>query len=107
MKYKTFDEKTCSFKSQIDKNIIHRIDFDRVKLPIAQQHEFDGFVYSMQQTIGKQIAESVDSEILEMLYNAYKDTECDTLIILDKSEFKYFLLKYLPIYLEERNEELQ
>lgn len=104
MKYKTFDEKNCSFKAQIEKNIIHRIDFNRDK-PITIDMDFRNTIFKMQQTIAKQIAENVDNQILEMLYNAYKDTKCGTLFILDKSEFKLFLLKYLPMYLQERNKE--
>lgn len=98
------DEKNCSFKAQIDKNIIHRIDFNRDK-PITIDMDFGNTIFKMQQTIGKQIVEKVDNEILEMLYNTYKDTNCDTLLILDKSEFKRFLLKYLPMYLQERSKE--
>lgn len=99
MKYKTFDEKNCSFKVQIDKNIIHRIDFKEPKIDWVDN------VIKIEQNIAKQIVEKVDNEIFEMLYDTYKDTKCDTLFILDKSEFKRFLLKYLPMYLQERSKE--
>ena len=93
------DKKNCSFKSQIDKNIIHRIDFKEPKI------EWVDNVIKIEQNIAKQIVENVDNQILEILYNTYKDTKCNTLFILDKSEFKHFLLKYLPMYLQERNKE--
>lgn len=60
---------------KLEKNILHRIEFDKDKL--------------------------LNETILNLIYQEYKDTEYDTVLILDKSEFKDFLLKYLPIYLEE------
>lgn len=78
------------------KNILHRIDFKEPKIELVDS------VIKIEQNIATQIVEKVDKEILDLLYNFYKDTECNTVIVLDKSEFKHFLLKYLPIYLEGR-----
>lgn len=104
MKNKTFDEKNCSFKSQIDKNIIHRIDFNRDK-PITMDMDFENTIFKMTHNIATEIAEKVDEAYFDLLYKVYKDTECDTLIILDKTEFKRFLLKYLPMYMKDKEEE--
>lgn len=104
MKYKTFDEETFSFKSQIDKNIIHRIDFNHDK-PITMDMDFENTIFKMTHNIATEIAEKVDEAYLDLLYKAYKDTDCDTLIVLDKSEFKHFLLKYLPMYMEDKEVE--
>ena len=80
----------------MNKNILHRIDFKEPKIELVDS------VIKIEQNIATQIVEKVDKEILDLLYNFYKDTKCNTLIVLDKSEFKHFLLKYLPMYLEGR-----
>jgi hypothetical protein len=90
-------------KKIIEKNVVHRIDFNRDK-PITMDMDSKNTIFKMTNTIATQCVEQMDNEIFNMLYQAYKDTECDTLLILDKSEFKRFILKYLPIYIKERNE---
>ena len=86
---------------KIDKNIVHRIDFSRVNKPFDLDNNISNFTYRFERHIAKEMVEKYDESILNLLYQAYKDTECDTLIVLDKSEFKKFILKYLPIYLKE------
>lgn len=89
-------------KKLIEKNVLHKIDFNRNK-SITMDTYLENTIFKMTNTIATKYVEQMDNEIFNMLYQAYKDTKCDTLLILDKSEFKRFILKYLPIYLEERN----
>lgn len=86
---------------KLEKNIVHRINFERYKK--IDMDYFETPMFRIQQKIATEIVEKYDEFVLELIYQAYKNTDCDSVIVLDKSEFKYFLLKYLPIYLKERN----
>lgn len=91
--------------NKLEKNILHRIDFDKDKL-LNKNIDFNSsLIFTYEKHIATKIAEKLDETILNLIYQEYKDTEYDSVLILDKSEFKDFLLKYLPIYLEERNHE--
>ena len=90
-------------KYKFEKNILHRIKYDKPILPIHIQNEIDSLMYSCEYNIATKITNKVDEAILETLYNEYLDSGYDELIILDKTEFEHFILKYLPIYLKERN----
>ena len=88
--------------TKLEKNIIHQIDFKRDKL-IDMNLDFDKPIISITRKIATEIREKYNETILDLIYQTYKDTDVDSVIVLDKSEFERFLLKYLPIYLEERN----
>ena len=47
------------------------------------------------------VKESIDNELIRKLYEIYKDSNISELIIIDEVQFKYFLSKYLPIYINE------
>lgn len=84
-----------------DKNIIHSIKINEVK-PNLKQIE-NRFLFEITDKIAFENVNKVDNAIIEHLYKTYKElTYINTLYVIDKEEFKKFLLKYLPIYLEER-----
>ena len=87
----------------LEKNFIHRLDLKGATPKITFDKENGTF--SLTENIAKLYVEHMDEIILETIYQAYKDTECDSIIVLDKSEFKKFLMKYMPIYLKERDSE--
>lgn len=81
----------------MDKNILHHIRYDR-------EQPIDNYACNIVRMTGKLITayvEKVDEYILKTLYEYYKDTDITDLFVIDKQEFKNFILKYLPIYLNE------
>ena len=48
--------------------------------------------------------ESIDNDLIKKLYEIYKGSNISDLIIIDEKQFKYFLSKYLPIYIKEVKE---
>lgn len=88
---------------KIKKNFIHRIDFDKDKF-LNENMDFSSLIFTYEKHIATEMTEKFDETVLNLIYQAYKDTEYDSVLILDKSEFKNFLLKYLPIYLKELEE---
>lgn len=87
---------------ELKPNVLHRIDFNR-PTPIINCEE-DSTILRYQHKIAKEVTEHFDEEILILLYEEYKNTDVNTLLVLDKSRFKDFILKYLPIYLKEIQE---
>ena len=89
-----------------DKWFIHRIVFPDYlkKEPEVFKHEnFEK--YTIEHTIGVEIIEQYDKRLIDFLYEQYAKEGVHTLFILNKSQFKDFLLKYLPKYMEELNDE--
>lgn len=82
----------------MDKNIMHHIHYDR-QLPI----DFNDHIIKITGTLTSTYAEKVDEYILKTLYMQYLDSDITDLFVIDKQQFKEFLLKYLPIYLSEVN----
>lgn len=90
-------------KAKVKPNILHSIDFQRTKFPELKLEHIENGSASIhwEMKVAKECAEKVDADLLEWLYEQYKNTDCDKVIILDKSQFKEFILRYLPIYLKE------
>lgn len=83
----------------MDRNIMHHIHYD--KLP-----PIDNYACNIVKLTGKLLTsynEKVDEYILKTLYDYYLDSDITDLFVIDKEEFKKFILKYLPIYLSEVN----
>lgn len=88
--------------TKLEKNILHRIDFPKNK-QTSIDFDIDNMIANIHIKVATDIREKYDEAVLNLIYQEYKNSDYDSVIVLDKSEFKYFLLKYLPIYLEERN----
>lgn len=83
----------------MDKNIIHHIHYDR--LPPIDDYACN--IIKITGNLFTAYAEKVNDYILQTLYMHYLDSDITDLFVLDKAEFKKFILKYLPIYLSEVN----
>ena len=83
----------------MDKNILHRIHYDREKLIDS----YNANIIKIECNLITTYAEKVDDYILKTLYMQYLDSDITDLFVVDKEEFKKFILKYLPIYLSEVN----
>ena len=84
----------------MDKNILHHIQYDREKLI----DPYNANIIKIECNLTTTYAEKVDDYILKTLYMQYLDSDITDLFVLDKEEFKKFILKYLPIYLSEVKE---
>lgn len=47
------------------------------------------------------IQQSIDDEILNEMYKIYKNTDISRVYLISEPEFKKFLYKMLPIYMEQ------
>lgn len=56
------------------------------------------------ETIGAYIVAEKEKFILDKLYDICKEKDISTLYVINKIEFKKFLLKYLPIYIQEKQD---
>ena len=94
-----YQDKYESFR-YIRKNILHQINFERGTTKLKQISEGDRLEFSFTQNIATQVTEKVDALYYDLLYQVYKDTDCDKVIVLDKSEFKRFIDLFLPQYIQ-------
>ena len=83
----------------MDKNILHHIHYDRGR-PIDP---YNLNIAKLTGLLTTTHAEKVDEYILKMIYDYYLKSDITDLFVLDKEQFKKFILKYLPIYLSEVN----
>ena len=81
------------------KNILHHIQYDREKLI----EPYNANIIKIESNLITTYAEKVDEYILKTLYMQYLDNDVTDLFVVDKQEFKKFILKYLPVYLSEVN----
>lgn len=51
-----------------------------------------------------QVVETFDNFILDSLYQEFLESEASHLVLIDKQEFNKFLMKYLPMYLEDKHD---
>lgn len=89
-----------------DKWVVHRIVFpdNWGKEPEVFKHEnFEK--YTIEHNIGIEIIEHYDKWLLDFLYEQYAKLGAHTLFILNKTQFKDFISKYLPKYMEELKNE--
>lgn len=83
----------------MDKNILHHIHYDREPLIDPYNVNFIKITGMLASTY----AEKVDEYVLKQLYDYYLESDITDLFVIDKQQFKEFILKYLPIYLSEVN----
>lgn len=76
-------------------NMINRIQLP--PLPI----DFENEIASITRKIAVKYEKYVDEIILKSLYETYKGM-ADEVIVIDETEFKEFIYKYLPIYLKDK-----
>ena len=76
-------------------NMINRIQLP--PLPI----NFENEIASITRKIAVEYAKYVDEIILKSIYETYKGM-ADEVIVIDETEFKEFIYKYLPIYLKDK-----
>ena len=50
------------------------------------------------ETMAESFAKKQDDEILNFLYNKYKDTDVSDVYVLSEEDFKKFLLEMLPVW---------
>ena len=86
-----------------DKNIMYSFGFKRGNFPKIEMNNLENdYIAKITEKILVEKVQKVNEVILKSLYETYLEfTDIDTLLVIDKSEFEKFLLKYLPIYLEE------
>ena len=89
---------------ELKPNVLHMVDFNRPTISPNIINEEASTVLRYEHTLAKKVVEYFDEEILIFLYEEYKNTDVNTLLVLDKSRFKDFILKYIPIYLKEIQE---
>lgn len=87
-------------------NILFSIDIPReTKVEIGDFTE-DKIFSSLKYELVIQRAKNVDKFVLESLYEIYKEhSNANELIVIDEEKFIDFIIKYLPIYLQEINNE--
>lgn len=79
--------------------------FQRIVFP-SKNKEFilDNDILTMTQNIAIARVKEIDEQIIQELYEIYKD-KADELYIINEEEFKNFINIYLPIYLKQRGVE--
>lgn len=84
-------------------SILHKC---HIKQPVEQvlDAEFGSIIMKATQRLAMASAKKVDKKVLRFLYQHYKELGATDIIVLNETEFKEFLLKYLPIYLKEKEE---
>ena len=85
------------------KNIMYSFGFKRGNFPKIEMNNLENdYIAKITEKILVEKVQKVNEVILKSLYETNLEfTDIDTQLVIDKSEFEKFLLKYLPIYLEE------
>ena len=73
---------------------------NRIQLP-PLPIDFENDKASITCKIAVEYAKYVDEIILKSIYETYKGM-ADEVIVIDETEFKEFIYKYLPIYLKDK-----
>lgn len=87
-------------------NILFSIDIPRE--PKIEHGDFaeDKISSSLKYELVVERAKNVNKFVLESLYEIYKEhSNVNELIVIDEEKFIDFIFKYLPIYLQEINNE--
>lgn len=84
------------------KMFIYRMSKPIENIQLNSCFEEDKFIVSVKQNIMTKVVEKTDEIILELLYKEFLESEATDLFILDQTEFKKFLMKYIPIYMKEK-----
>lgn len=92
------------FKHNIKYNPHHPF-LERVEKPIKIEESLENpYVFSIQKQIKTEIIDKYDELIFDLLYEEFMKSDATDLVILDQTEFRRFLMKYLQMYMEEKNE---
>lgn len=91
------------FKHNIKYNSPH-LFLERVAKPFKIEESLENpYVFSIQQQVKTEIIDKYDELIFDLLYEEFMESDATDLVILDQTEFRRFLMKYLPMYVEEKN----
>ena len=52
------------------------------------------------------VKERIDNVLINKLYEIYKNTDIDELIVINEEQFKKFLLNYIPVYIKNDGNEV-
>ena len=86
-----------------DKTFIHRIELpSRLQKNLSTVLKEDKYTVTLRNQLVFQKAKEVSNFLLKEIYNVYAG-KADEVYVLDETEFEYFINKYLPIYMAERN----
>lgn len=68
-----------------------------------ENHDDNKWKFSLDEkfVFKSQVVETFDNFILDSLYQEFLESEASHLVIINKQEFNKFLMKYLPMYVEE------
>lgn len=66
-----------------------------------KQNEDGSFVYQIAEKIAMTRQQKVNKEVINFLYQAYKDTDVSKVFVLDMGQFERFLKEMLPKWREE------
>ena len=84
------------------KYMMYRINYDtfpKIKFPTSP---FDDIKASIERTLVVQVVEKIEEEIIKKYEEIAKRNGISDLVLLSEEEIKQFLMKYLPIYMEEK-----
>ncbi len=85
--------------NKYSKPFLHRLEKPVQFEPIQQ--DVDNHIYSIQVKVQTEIIDKYDELIFNFLYEEFIKSDATDLVILDQTEFRRFLMKYLPIYMRE------
>lgn len=78
-------------------NMINKIQLP----PLPIDFDFENGIAKMTHKIAVEYEKKVDEIILKSIYETYKGM-ANEVIVIDETEFKEFIYKYLPIYLKDK-----
>ena len=89
----------------MSKNIAEFIDLPyNKKLITKEELEKNNYCIKYQQQMAATRVKEINNFTIKQLYAAYKDTDISNVLVIDMMQFEYFLRRYLPIYLREKEE---
>lgn len=88
----------------MSKNIAERITMP-YKHPKAELLDNGNYIFKIVDNVATARARQINKIYLEALYAAYKDTDVSEVLVIDMTNFEEFIRRYLPIYLEEKEQQ--
>ena len=65
----------------------------------------EDYTWTIRREIQTSYINQFDEILLDMIFDEFKKSDATDLIVLDRAEFRKFLMKYLPIYIQEKDNE--
>ena len=87
----------------MSKNIAEFIDLPNPLITPEQLRQHN-YVIDFQSKMVAVRVKQINQFTIEQLYAAYKDTDISKLLVIDMANFEYFIRRYLPIYLREKEQ---